>query len=169
MELTSSALFMLVPPYGLGYRHHTREYYLTTFGDICSDPDDIEHWRRIEQSPLSFLALYIWKMAVGLRYRHESPVRTLERLVFLFIAPGLTDHWPSDYEYCLRKHSRLRRDGVLLAPPQTEEEHAAIAKNGRDEIGAHVPSCALQEDHYPPTHELVYQASEPAANGSFAS
>ncbi|KAK9833740.1 hypothetical protein WJX74_004532 [Apatococcus lobatus] len=149
-----------VPPYGLGYRHHTREYYLTTFGDMCADPDDIEHWRRIETAPLSFFALYIWKMVVGLRYRNESPVRTLERLLLLFIAPGLSDHWPSDYEYCLRKFCRLRSDRAQPDLPKPEEDHAALAKNGREEINVHGPGHAILKTHIMPKHKLVFQTSE---------
>ena len=28
----------------------------------------------------------------------ENFLRTLERILFFFLAPGLTDHWPCDYE-----------------------------------------------------------------------
>ena len=28
----------------------------------------------------------------------ENFLRTLERIFFFFLAPGLTDHWPCDYE-----------------------------------------------------------------------
>ena len=87
--------------------------------DMQFTMQDIEHWRRIETAPLSFFALYIWKMVAGLRYRHESPVRTLERLLLLFIAPGLSDHWPSDYTHQLAKFCLLRKqraDSLLPTP-----------------------------------------------------
>jgi hypothetical protein len=31
-------------------------------------------------------------------HAQENFLRTLERIAFLFLAPGLTDHWPCDYE-----------------------------------------------------------------------
>lgn len=32
----------------------------------------------------------------------ENFLRTLERVAFFFLAPGFTDHWPSDYEFKVR-------------------------------------------------------------------
>ena len=62
----------------------------------------------METGPLTFFALYIWKIVEGPRFYHESIVRTMERLALMFIAPGLSNHWPSDYKRCLRKHALLR-------------------------------------------------------------
>ena len=31
-------------------------------------------------------------------HAQENFLRTLERIFFFFLAPGLTDHWPCDYE-----------------------------------------------------------------------
>ena len=80
---------------------------------------DIEHWRRIETWPVSFYGLYIWKIVYGLCFYDESIVRTLERLLLMFTVPGLTDHWPSDYERCLRTYALL----------ESERLHAACARS----------------------------------------
>ena len=32
----------------------------------------------------------------------ENFLRTIERVAFFFLAPGFTDHWPSDYEFKVR-------------------------------------------------------------------
>ena len=58
--------------------------------------------------PFNFLVLYIYKMVAGLLVEGESPVRTLQRLILLFVAPGLSDHWPSDYERKLRRIAMAR-------------------------------------------------------------
>ena len=42
-------------------------------------------------------------MIAGFLYYGENIVRTFERFSLFFLAPGLSDHWPSDYETRLRK------------------------------------------------------------------
>lgn len=38
----------------------------------------------------------------------ENFLRTIERMAFFFLAPGFTDHWPSDYEFKVRMDCLLR-------------------------------------------------------------
>ena len=47
----------------------------------------------------------------------ENFLRTLERVLFFFLAPGLTDHWPCDYERKVRCCFRPEQGacGVLAA------------------------------------------------------
>ena len=35
-------------------------------------------------------------------HAQENFLRTIERVAFFFLAPGFTDHWPSDYEFKVR-------------------------------------------------------------------
>ena len=53
----------------------------------------------------------------------ENFLRTLERVIFMFLAPGLTDHWPCDYErkVCCPLHSI-----ILLLPMHHKSSFGSI-------------------------------------------
>ena len=89
-----------VPPKFLSYSHVGKEHFITSFGRIVIDQAEIKRWHRIEG--LGFLPLYVYKVVAGIVVRGEW-LRTLYRIVLLFVLPGLADHWPSDYEMWVRK------------------------------------------------------------------
>lgn len=61
----------------------------------------MKKWHRREG--WGFIPLYLYKIIAGAFDSKESKLRTLYRIVLLVVFPGLTDHWPSDYEAKLRK------------------------------------------------------------------
>lgn len=95
-----------VPPEFLNYCHVGGEQYINAFGTVHSEPAAIRRWHTIEG--FGFVPLYLYKIVQGLVSRNESPLRTVYRIVLLVILPGLSDHWPADYERQLRKHVRER-------------------------------------------------------------
>ncbi len=87
---------------------------------------DIEQQRPYEVRPIGFMLRYMYKMWGGLLLEGESPVRTMERFLLMFVAPGLSDHWPSDYERRLRKYAILRSN----KPVSQNLENGAGQANG---------------------------------------
>lgn len=61
---------------------------------------DIQRWRTIET--WGFLLLYLYKIPAGKLWRGESWLRLLYRIAFIVVMPGLTDHFPCEYERILR-------------------------------------------------------------------
>lgn len=91
-----------IPPKFLDYAHAGQEHFITSFGRIVSDPVQVRRWHRIEG--FGFVPLYLYKLGAGVLTRGES-LRTLYRVVLLFVLPGLSDHWPSDYEVWVRRQA----------------------------------------------------------------
>ena len=96
----SSDIVPRVPPKFLHYTHAGRERFITSFGQVISEPAEVKRWHNIEG--FGFLPLYVYKVAAGVFMRRES-LRSVYRIVLLFVLPGLADHWPSDYEQWIRK------------------------------------------------------------------
>ncbi|KAK9818054.1 hypothetical protein WJX72_006340 [[Myrmecia] bisecta] len=146
-------------PFGQGYRHHAREYYITYSGDIHHDPASIEAWRVCESDQFDFF--YWCKLAANwgtwgpwgapngsffypdfwvffVRCVIHSVLRVAAWLGgFLVpghVVPGIMDHFPCDYE---RKIRRVALDlGVLLKTPPAE----------RSKLRTHVLSRTEQHD-----------------------
>ena len=89
-----------VPPQFLLYEHFPREVYLSSFGQLVSDTKEIEKWHKREA--WGYLPIQLYKIIGNLITLKESPVRTLYRLALLLSVPGLSDHFPVDYECMLR-------------------------------------------------------------------
>ncbi|KAK9825140.1 hypothetical protein WJX81_003571 [Elliptochloris bilobata] len=90
-----------VPPRWLEYEHCGRERYITSFGRILADPEAIRRWHAYEA--WGFIPFALAKLVLGLVDPYESKLRALYRLVCLLLLPGLSDHFPADYEFKLRR------------------------------------------------------------------
>ena len=66
----------------------------------------------------------------------ENFLRTIERVAFFFLAPGFTDHWPSDYEFKVRA-LRFVWLGSLPFPLNKEPLHVAAVSRHPCEDMAH--------------------------------
>jgi hypothetical protein len=62
---------------------------------------EVKRWHNIEG--WGFIPLYLYKLLAGVFDRREGALRSLYRVFLLVTFPGLTDHWPADYEGKLRK------------------------------------------------------------------
>ena len=104
-----------VPPQFLLYEHFPTEIYLSSFGQLVLDAQDIQKWHKNEA--WGYLPIQLYKTVGNLITLKESPVRTLYRLALLLSVPGLSDHFPVDYE-------RLLRDQVI----NSASEDAALPR-----------------------------------------
>ncbi|KAK9817684.1 hypothetical protein WJX72_000609 [[Myrmecia] bisecta] len=130
-------------PFGQGYRHHAREYYITYNGDIHHEPAAIEAWRVCESDQFDFF--YLCKILAGwgrwapwgapngswlypdfwvffVRCALHTAIRVAAFAAGPFIPghviSGMPDHFPCDYE---RKIRRVAVDlAVLLKTPVAE-------------------------------------------------
>lgn len=89
-----------VPPRFLLYAHFPREIFLSSFGQLVLKTEDIARWHTIEA--WGYLFIQLQKTFGNLIRFRESPVRTIYRLALLISIPGLSDHFPQDYEQLLR-------------------------------------------------------------------
>lgn len=89
-----------IPPIFLLYDHFPTEVFLSSFGDLVLDSHLIRRWHTIES--YGYLAIQLLKTFGNLVRFRESPVRTLYRLALYVTVPGLSDHFPQDYEQLLR-------------------------------------------------------------------
>ena len=89
-----------IPPMFLLYDHFPTEILLSSFGDLVLDTDLIRRWHKIES--YGYLPIQLLKTFGNLVCLRESPIRTLYRLALLVSIPGLSDHFPQDYEQLLR-------------------------------------------------------------------
>ena len=81
-------------------RHVGLEHYVTSFGQVLTEPHMVKRWHLIEG--IGFVPLQLYKIVRGLARRQESGLRSVYRLVLLVLLPGLSDHYPADYERQLR-------------------------------------------------------------------
>lgn len=88
-----------VPPRWIGYEHPAEELYISSVGGLHRGAADLKKWHRIES--FGFLPLYLYKVVNGVA-RGESLLRAVYRMALLVSVPGLSDHWPADYERKLR-------------------------------------------------------------------
>lgn len=105
-------------PVGLGYWHHGEERFIPSF-DIASekarvlDNDDaVKEWEQREARHAlwyGFLKL-VWSQVPP----QESVLRTLSRIALLPL-PGLSDHFPGDYETLLRENVQRVIDTPMAA------------------------------------------------------
>ena len=95
-----------IPPLFLLYDHFPTEVFLSSFGDLVLDTNLIRRWHKIES--YGYLPIQLMKTVGNLLRLRESPIRTLYRLALFVTVPGLSDHFPQDYE-------RLLRDQVTKA------------------------------------------------------
>ena len=93
-----------VPPEFLQYSHVGGEHYINAFGTVHTEPAAIKRWHMYEG--VGFIPFYLYKIVQGLASRKESALRSLYRIVLFVALPGLSDHWPADYELQLRRHVR---------------------------------------------------------------
>ncbi len=89
-----------IPPRFLLYEHCPREIYLSSFGRLVTECEEIRKWHSYEA--WGYIPIHLYKTAANLISLTESPVRTMYRLALLFTLPGLSDHFPADYERLLR-------------------------------------------------------------------
>ena len=89
-----------IPPMFLLYDHFPTEVFLSSFGDLVLDTDLIRRWHKIES--YGYLPIQLMKTIGNLVRLRESPIRTLYRLALFLTVPGLSDHFPQDYEQLLR-------------------------------------------------------------------
>lgn len=89
-----------IPPMFLLYDHFPTEIFLSSFGDLVLDADLIRRWHTTES--YGYLPIQLLKTFGNLVRLRESPIRTLYRLALLLSVPGLSDHFPQDYEKLLR-------------------------------------------------------------------
>ena len=89
-----------IPPRFLLYDHFPTEIFLSSFGDLVLDSHLISRWHTIES--YGYLPIQLLKTFGNLIRLRESPIRTLYRLALLVTVPGLSDHFPQDYEQLLR-------------------------------------------------------------------
>ncbi|KAK9803891.1 hypothetical protein WJX72_002511 [[Myrmecia] bisecta] len=132
-------------PFGQGYRHHKREYFINYTGDIYHDPEAIEAWRVCESDQFDFF--YLCKILAGwttwapwgapngsawlpnfVVFFNRCMIHTLIRVAMFALGPlvpghvvsGIPDHFPCDYEIKMR---RAALDlGRLLSVP-LEKRH----------------------------------------------
>lgn len=100
-----------IPPKFLEYCHPPKEVFLTSFGRVLFDEADISRWRRNET--WGYLPLQLLKTANSLLRRDETVLRALERLALLLTLPGLSDHFPADYEMQLRRQFEVPEHKIL--------------------------------------------------------
>lgn len=89
-----------IPPRFLLYDHFPREIYLSSFGQLVLETRDIAKWHKGEA--WGYLPIQLYKTVGNLIRLRESPIRTIYRLALLLTVPGLSDHFPQDYEQLLR-------------------------------------------------------------------
>jgi hypothetical protein len=110
------------PPRFLGYTHCGPEAFITSLGRLVTDPKEVRRWHRLEG--WGFLPLYVYKVIVGILDPREAPARALYRIALLVLLPGLSDHFPGDYEERLRVllKKSAEGDGQKWLPPGFEPE-----------------------------------------------
>ena len=89
-----------IPPRFLLYDHFPREIYLSSFGQLVLETKDIAAWYKTET--WGYLPIQLYKTVGNVIRLRESPIRTIYRLALLLTVPGLSDHFPQDYEQLLR-------------------------------------------------------------------
>ena len=91
-----------IPPMFLLYSHFPTEIFLSSFGHLVLDSVLIRRWHKIES--YGYLPIQLLKTVGNLVRLREFPVRTVSRLALYLSVPGLSDHFPQDYERLLRDH-----------------------------------------------------------------
>ena len=91
-----------IPPIFLLYDHFPTEIFLSSFGHLVLDNCLIKRWHKVEG--YGYLLIQLAKTVGNLVRLQESPVRTVSRLALYLSVPGLSDHFPQDYERLLRHH-----------------------------------------------------------------
>lgn len=102
------------PPKFLGYQHCRPEAFLTSRGQLVLDQQEVRQAHVREA--WFFLPLYLHKLVAGALNPREAALRTLYRLALLVLLPGLSDHFPGDYEDRLRKLLE-KSGGAASVPP----------------------------------------------------
>ncbi|BDA50872.1 probable feruloyl esterase A at C-terminar half [Coccomyxa sp. Obi] len=105
-----------LPPRMLQYADAGQEVFVTSTGRVLFDPKEVKRWHNIEG--WGFIPLYLYKLVAGMFDRREKLLRSLYRVFLLVTFPGLTDHWPADYEGKLRK--------ALIREVEGKSGHTAV-------------------------------------------
>jgi hypothetical protein len=90
-----------LPPKFLEYRDAGEEVFITSFGQVLRDPQEVHRAKQIEG--WGFIPLYLYKTVGGALNPREGAMRTLYRVGLLVTFPGLNDHLPAEYEGRLRR------------------------------------------------------------------
>jgi hypothetical protein len=89
------------PPHFLDYRHCGPEAFLTSRGRLVTDQGEVR--KAHVREGWGFLPFYLYKLVAGALDPQEAALRTVYRAVLLVLLPGLSDHFPGDYESRLKK------------------------------------------------------------------
>lgn len=101
VRLAGDIVPFLIPSW-LGYRHCGNEIFVSNFGTLLMDPEEIKSAALRET--IGFPFLYVYNIAAGrLGKRRESWLRTLYRVGFMFVLPGFISHFPCEYERQMRR------------------------------------------------------------------